>query len=61
MTLWDSQNPTEFLNSSGRSTDCVLVVPQVSRSCANYAGRVVVQNPEQVGAIQQVVTQVPQV
>ncbi|KAF0310750.1 Digestive organ expansion factor [Amphibalanus amphitrite] len=32
----------------------------VSRHCHNYAGRVVVQNPELVGSIQQVVTQVPQ-
>ncbi|XP_037084908.1 digestive organ expansion factor homolog isoform X2 [Pollicipes pollicipes] len=32
----------------------------VSKCCLNYAGRVLVQNPEVVGSIQQVVVQVPQ-
>lgn len=33
----------------------------INRKCHNYAGKVVVENPPEIGTIQQVLVQVPQI
>lgn len=33
----------------------------INKKCHNYAGKVIIENPAQIGSIQQVLVQVPQV